>query len=721
EVLAWTRTPEGRNYMKRMGPLVRANREDWLRGVAGMVDQYTLGDPDLMRLALESKVSTKQLKTIPVDKRMPVHGGQIEHALGTGALDEALNTLADNFYTVASKLPTDALVRHPVADLMYQSKLRELVAVQEAQGIRMMERPDRLHQLEEPARQFTVKEMDRIFKDNLFSSPQTALKFAMPFFGAWRAAIARWATQVGENPWIVARANQGWQGLHKPFDVVDEDGVPVEDAGDEIYGFDTKHKIVARMPERMAKMLGALPLIPEGTEQFAPGRAIPLRSFNTVLQGDPWYSPGFGPFMTVPISQVVQGRKAFGVLPSDWFGVEEGQADPKAAEFMQKVGVLPFGARNNWKEHAFPTTWQRYAAEQEKKDSRAYVNSWFNIMRVEEARYQRGDRKTPPTVKEVYEKTDNLSRLRFFEALLSPVSTQPMFYAKEWETKVPKEWQFLAGKLRDYKSRLGNEQGEAVFLEETPEAWLYMESTSKNNSGIPANYEAMAKARKFQHLAASASDIFDSAVGIEDHEYDKFDAAVYDAQMTSTWNPDTGQKFREVQDPATWASEAAKRQTWQNYGKIMNYLRAQLTERGLLTFNDPGAEDLKSKKSQIVTYLSEKDPAWGRAYGTPDPERSHRIREQAWTVANDQRLQSDPHRTGELQTLRTYLSVRGWFVQQLAARDLQGGSKALDAQANRDLLEKWDKVRDYLAEKNTRFSELWLDRYFANDYIQESQ
>lgn len=701
EVLAWTKSPEGRAYMKRM-PLAAGNREDWLRGVAATVDQYTLGDPDLMKLALEGRVTTKKLREIPMERRMPVHGGQLEFSLGTGELNDLFNSMASGFYTIASKLPTDALVRHPVADMLYQSRLRELVAVQEAQGINIAARPDRLYQLEEVARQYTVKEVNRIFKDHLFGSPQMAMGFAMPFFGAWRAGIARWATQVGENPWIVARAQQGWQGLHKPFDVVDENGVPVEDAGDDIYGFDSKHKIVVRLPEKAAKALGAIPFVGDDTEQFAPGRAIPLRSFNTVLQGDPWYNAGFGPFVTVPIAEIVRNR-------------------PKAAEFMEKAGVLPFGARDNMTQHLAPTTWQRFMQEKEGLENREYVGTVYNILRVETARYQRGERKNEPKMKEIYQKANDLTKLRVFEAFMSPVSTQPMFYAKEWETNAPKEWQFLAGKLRDYKSRFGNEQGEAIFLEETPEAFLYMQATSENNSGIPANHESWAKARKFKDLASVAPDIFDSAVGIQDHEYGKFDGAVYDAQMSETWNPDTGQKYREMRDPSTMVEEAKMGQTWRSYGKVMDYLRAQLAERKLLTFNDPGAEDLKSKKKQVVDYLSEKDPAWGRAYGTPNPERAHRIREQARLVANDQRLQSDPHRTGELSTLRQYLVVRDWFTKQLAARDLQGGSKALDAQANRDLYEKWDKVRDYLAEKNTRFSEIWLDRYFANDYIQESQ
>jgi hypothetical protein len=447
-----------------------------------------------------------------------------------------------------SKLPADKLVRHPVADLIYQRRLRELVAHAEAQGVRVAQRPDRLYQMEETARQHTVKEIDRIFKDHLFSSPQTALRFVMPFFGAWRASIARWATMIGEDPSIVSRANQGWQGLHKGFDVVDQDGNRLDNQDGKAYGFNTKNSIIMRLPKPIAKALGGIPFVP-GEESYgdAPGRAIPLTSFNTVLQGDPWYNPGMGPFVTIPLAQFIRGDKVLGVVPS-------GDAKPYLADAAKKTGVLPFGTQTNWMQQALPSYGQRAVSADEGFDNQQYTVTFMNILRVEVTKMNLGERpqvSPEQLLKEVRHKTDDLSHLRVLESFLLPFSARPVYYAKEWEKAKGKDWQFLAAKFRQYRQAAETpEQGEEQFLQHFPEAWLYMRSTSENKSGIPANFESWDKAKKVGYLANVAPDIFASAAGVENKDYKKFDSAVYDAQMGSEWNPATGDKFREIKKPA---------------------------------------------------------------------------------------------------------------------------------------------------------------------------
>lgn len=744
EVLTWLeKTPEGQAYARSM-PHMAHQKEDWVKSVAYLVDSYTKGDPVLARAAMEGKVTPAMLRKIPVDERPPVHGGQIDYSRGVGGANGLFNTLSDGFYTVMSKMPADKLVRHPVADLIYQKRLRHLVAHAEAQGVKVAERPDRLYQMEESARRHTVKEIDRIFKDHLFSSPQTALRFVMPFFGAWRASIARWATMIGEDPSLVSRANQGWQGLHKPLQVVDENGLPVNEQTDEngkprksakeIYGFNTKNSIVVRLPGPLARALGGIPFLPGGESyEDAPGRQIPLQSFNTVLQGDPWYNPGMGPFITIPLANILRDK-------------------PYAADIAQKTGVLPFGARANWMQQALPTYGQRAVTADEGFDNQQYTVTFINILRTEQMKINMGDRPDVPAGKlleEVRRKTDDLSHLRVLESFLLPFSARPVYYAKEWETEhrsepraywdpatggttwerdripggLPKGYQFLAAKFRQYRQAAETpEQGEEAFLRDFPDAWLYTQSTSENKSKIPANFESWGRAKKVKYLASTTPDIFDSAAGVQNKDYKQFDATVYDAQMSGEWNPATGDHYRDVRDPSTLVSLAKSRQGWEEYSKFMDYVRGELQTRGLKTVNDPGARDLKTMKSDAIDYIGETNPDWKYAYGSPDLAKKARILEQARIVAADKSLATDPERTLELQSLGSYLAGRDYFAQQLMARGAtRQGSLDIYAKRNRDLLNTWDDYREYLAEKDTRFSEIWLDRYFGNDYFQEMQ
>lgn len=702
DAIKWLATHEGQAYAKKMPHMAR-QQDDWIKSVAFMVDHYTGGDSALARAASEGKVTPAMLRKVPIESRPPVHGGQIDYARGEGTLNEFFNNLSNGFYGIASRMPTDKLVRHPVADMMYQRRLRELVAGAEAQGVNIAMHPEKLYHFEEVARQFTAKEMSRVFKDHLFNSPQTALRFAMPFFGAWRASIARWATAVAEDPSIVARGAQGWQGLHKPFDVVDEDGNLLENQDSQTYGMNTRNAVVMRMPEKYAKMLGAIPLLP-GSESYedAPGRVIPLRSFNTVLQGDPWYNAGFGPFVTVPIANLVREQ-------------------PYLSKAAKETGVLPFGARADWTQQLLPTAGQRAIAGEEGFDNRQYTQTFFNILRVEVTKESLGQRGPITDMKEIRDKTDDLMKLRLLESFMLPFSARPQYYAKEWEGKLPKEWQFLASKFRQYREAAETpEQGEEMFLKHFPEAWLYMRSTSENKSGIPANFESWGKSKKVAYLAAKTPDIFASAAGVQDREYKKFDATVYDAQMAAEWNPATGDKYRDVRDPATFLTEARSREGWSKYAKMMDYLRGQLAQRKLQTVDDPGAQDLKDLKSRYIDYISDINPDWAAAYGSPDIARRRRILEQARIVAADKNLPTDPHRTLELQSLGYYLGGRDYFAAQLKARGaVESGSYDINARSNEDLLYKWNRYREYLAQKDTRFSEIWLDRHFGNDYFQE--
>lgn len=726
DAMKWLATHEGQAYAKSM-PHMAEQQDDWIKSVAFMVDQYTLGDQALARAAANGKVTPAMLRKVDIEARPAVHGGQIDYARGEGGVNAFFNDFSDAFYGLASRMPTNKLVRHPMADMIYQKRLRQLVANMEAQGVMVAQHPEKLYHLEEVARMHTVKEMSRVFKDNLFSSPQGALRFVMPFFGAWRASIARWATAVGEDPSIVARGAQGWQGLHKGVDVVDEDGNLVEGSGDDTYGFNTKNRLVLRLPEKYAKMLTAIPLVPGGISYGdAPGRGIPMKSFNTVLQGDPWYNAGFGPFITVPIAEILRDK-------------------PYAADIAQKTGVLPFGTRGDWKQHALPTVWQRAIVESEAFDNQQYVNTYINLWRVESAKEAFGQR-GPVTMKEIRQKTDDLTRLRKWEAFLLPFSATPQYYAKEWEGEhyseprqyqapdgtvtterdriaggLPKDWQFLAAKFRQYREAAETPaQGEEAWLRDFPEAWLYMQATSENKSKIPANFESWDKSKAVKYLASVTPDIFDSAAGVASRDYKKFDSAVYDAQMNTVWNPETQDHYRDVRDPTTFEDVAKQREGWTKYSKMMDYLRGELEKRGLKTVNDHGAADLKSLKADYIDWIGETNPSWRDAYGSPDLAKRTRIMQQARIVAADKNLASDPNRTVELQSLNYYLSGRDYFANQLKARGAtQRGSYDIQAKSNRDLLWQWDDYREYLAAKDTRFSEIWLDRYFGNDYFQE--
>lgn len=687
QMVGWLKTPAGRQYASR-NALMSGKRRDWAQSVHAMVDQYTVGMPELRKAALGGQVDLGLLKAVPMELRPSVHGGQIDYTLGLHGWHAQLNRLLNGFYHVANKVPTDTLVRHPVADLLYQRRLRELVASAKAQGYDLTQRPDRLYQMEEISRQWTVKQMHLMFKDHLFDSPQTALRFMMPFFGAWRGAIARWGRAIGEDPSVMARMNSGWQGLHKPFDLVDENGVPVDDH-EQSYGVNTKNAIMVRLPKWAIKQLK----IP-----YAPAVSVPLKSFNTIIQGDPWYNPGFGPLVTIPVSEIVRNRPEL--------------ANSKAAKF-----VLPFGARSV-SENLLPTLAQRELASKQGLDNRGYAMAFVNIYRTEIMRFNMGQREKPPSAEEIRKKAGHLMNLRKMASAFLPVSVTPMHYDKAWEGELPDGYQFLAGKFRDYREQYGTD-GEEKFLQEFPEAWPYLESTSRNVSGIPANIASWNKSKRVKDLMKVAPDIFPSVANIREWNRQGFDRSVYDAQFNSEFNPNTGENMREPTNALKFYTDAKVGQGWRLYSQAMELIHASMEERSIQSLEDPHAKDLKDAKQAVIQYVGEQYPEWSDEYSTGgDPAKRRRVLQQAEIITQDKRFLSDTKRP-DIQGLAAYVYARKAIAEVLQARD-QGtrGSLDLTAKSNADVFRVWNQIKDSL-NADPMYAELWGNRYFAHDNLQE--
>ncbi|MEV7908358.1 hypothetical protein, partial [Streptomyces anulatus] len=346
-------------------------------------------------------------------------------------------------------------------------------------------------------------------------------------------------------------------------------------------------------------------------------------------------------------------------------------------------------------------------ALQSETDDRSYAAAYIGILRNELYKHKIGKRTQAPTPEEIQNRTNALMGFRALAAFAGPVPV-----------RIRNEYQWIGDKMRQYRDSYGADLGEELFLAEFPEAYVYMQSTSRNVSGIPANIESWQKSQRVKDLAAKAPDIFASAVGITDNDRRGFSDAVYNAQFAEVFNPGTGEHWREANNPYDYARQAEAGQGWRLWRKGMDMLRAELDRRGVKTFTDPAAKDLRDVKRSLAANIAEQYPAWGVEYLNPDKTVLSQRIAQAATVAGDDRLKGDVKRT-DIQRLDWYVKGRDAIAKTLRERELAGGSKDLSAKANADLYEIWDKFRDLLAQDNTAFQELWLDRYFSNDYLQD--
>lgn len=132
---------------------------------------------------------------------------------------------------------------------------------------------------------------------------------------------------------------------------------------------------------------------------------ISKNSFNFSLQGQPWWNPGFGPFVQVPANKILIGHP--------------GLADTALAKF-----IMPYGPKRSTLDLIKSTTMLRGQALASDDDDVTRAAE-INIMQTELTNWRLGKRDKAPTLAEVHDRAFKLKALRFLSAWVMPA--QPRF------------------------------------------------------------------------------------------------------------------------------------------------------------------------------------------------------------------------------------------------------------------------------------------------------
>ena len=130
-------------------------------------------------------------------------------------------------------------------------------------------------------REATKTVRDTMYTVDRRTAPAEALRYLMPFFQVTQNRLTYYGRQVIENPQRMARLFLGWNAI---------------DSTTNRYG---EYIVTAHLPGPVAKVLH---LEPDTSLLFN------KQSINLMFQGEPWWSPGWGPVMTVPIAATRQER-----------------------------------------------------------------------------------------------------------------------------------------------------------------------------------------------------------------------------------------------------------------------------------------------------------------------------------------------------------------------------------------------------------------------------
>lgn len=719
EMRVWlSTTAEGIVYRRRLGENL-TSAEDLARRVHYEVNEIT-PTPELRAKALTPDgVSTEDLADQFPDPltRPDVHRAQIAAKLaGSNDHLKGLNTIMDKWFRFAASLPADRMSRHPLFNQLYAGHARRIAGQEAAQGV--VHTAADAERLAETARRLALRDTRKLVFDIAHRSDAgAALRFMSPFFSATTEAWQRWARIIAEKPEV---AGYYAKFLNAPLAmgvVQDQDGNKVDSEG---YAFDpvtktrtlvpkSDRRIIMRLPKFMVAGPNPIGLALGASED---GRInLSQDSMNLVLQGDPWFNPGVGPIVSIPVSTFVEDK-------------------PDLAKEMRTAGILPFGPSTST---AFGSTWLGQVADQAlPRTLKNFLTAWdtsdnryqqVKAQIMQRAAFEHANLGKPmPSAQEIADRTRNYWLFSAMSAFLGPVASQTddpyQFYRDEYnkmnrmvQTERQKQGQLYSGPSAD-----------DMFLDKYGESYfVFAQTMSKNLSGLPATENAIRLQQKYGSLIEQSPELAALIIGPEGNG--PFSPEAYAYQLNTPLIPGGAemQRTRITADEAMKENE--RRLGWAKFTAKMNQINSQLVARGLSSFDDSGAEDLKRKRQNYIKlYSSPLKPdgstnpkylkAWAEDYNTLDRTKYDKLIPAMESIVASP-LAQDSRRT-DLQQLSGYLKDRRRVMTILADRKRNGGSATLTAKSNSDLMQQWTRRVSHRVLADTSFGDLY-HRYLSRD------
>jgi hypothetical protein len=685
EVLAWTKTSDGRRHLARLPRERRRDAANTVGSIQEQVEAYTLGDEAIKRAALKRTATISQLTKATKGEakdRPLVHGELLAEARGQSASSTVLNGFVTEAYRVLGTLPEDTLARHPFFDTLYTDEVGRLVGLLDEQAARQGARlgAEEIRLVQNQARKYALDQVRRTLYDFADQSEFAhMLRFLSPFYVAWQEAFVKWAGLAVENPAFIARGRLLWQSPERAGLVVDEHGNEVglgQDTGDTITYPDGTTSEIGRerfvrlpLPKGLNRIVGLEGVETQGEVLFS------KRSANFLLEA----APGFGPVVTVPVADIVRER-------------------PQLEDAVRFV--LPYGPGDSTLDALLPSTARRALQSAQGEEDRVFRNTALRILNDAVTDYRLGKRPDAPTWAEAQEKAQALNKIRTVASYVMPVL--PGF-------KSP--YQPYLDKYRRLRAQ-DPENAEARFLDEEGEEFFALtQSFTKSADGVPPTQEAYAARSEYRDLIEQYPQVGRLIVG-DESATGAFASSVYRAQLGSKVGPLSNDNQREALSVEEIVDGPNVRQGWIDFRRAMDAIEATRVERGLPNLRVKAAEDLAEVKRQFIDRLKDKFPEWYDDFSVVDRNAEAKKLQALRAVAGDERLAQRPDIAG----LRLYLQIRDYFTALLAYRNDQGGSAQLDATSNVDVATAWDTIKSALAERNPAFAPV-LYRYLDRDNL----
>jgi hypothetical protein len=673
-IAKWLDTGDGRQYRKDLS-IRQYEGIQHVDRLKSFLNRYVPNTDLQRRLFVDNEKVTPALlrETFKEAEVLPVvHGDIIEENLKNVSAKKV-----DRFVNFAMKwlgsVPEDVFARHPLVNSLYRDDVVKRVAVFEEVNKRSMT-PDELWKLQQTSRRVAISNMKKIvFNIDRRTNLGHFMRLIAPFFSAQENAYKTWLRLVKEKPYLINRANIIWNAPNRSGLVTDEEGNPVDPdtlTRDGIIWFQT--------PESLKNS----PFIGEGLKTLDQ-IGISKRSLDVVFGGD--FNIPIGPYVAIGVAQfqkrVPSSEKVLG-----W--------------------ATPYGAPENTLDALAPTWVKRQLTKYLGEASPEYAKT-YQLIWLTEQQKAKLDGLPPVPDSKIKELTDQFFNMRTVANLVLPFS--PRFASP---------YKIYMDKYREFQREYGRE-ADVKFLEEFGEEYFsFATSLSSNRTGVQSSLSAAENIKANKDLIASVFGDEPALVGLIVNNPSGFDfsEAAYQYQYDTKVAPGSKETFRGIVDPAEAQRRNNSRLGWIQYRQAMDILDAELQSRGLSSYSNKAAYDLKYTKEQIIAKLAiNKDGTpsdWWIDYLDVDGSKTLRIINGLEKILSDEKFIARNVDNPTWKSIAEYMKVRNIIATELAKRP----SNSIDANVNYDLKYTYENIVQKMKQDDLGFGDVY-DRFLSQDKL----
>lgn len=676
-------TSQGRAYMKALhvgDPDVKVNE------LASMVKQFLPYD-GMRDAALAGKFNAGTIeKYMPDAKMRPDINANIAALVhGGDGPTNILKKASDWMMEMTGTMPDDILVRHPLYNTLYKSRLTDSVqSWLRDTGQTILQKADR-DMLVAGAHAGARSDLRNLVYDvSRFNDMGHTLRFISPFFNAWFNAMSTWTKLIMENPGLLGRSYQAKRILwDSPFAVDNRTG---QHANPNTPWDQTS--FVMHMPSKVAATLGYA-LGPQTVKDIGEAASPLFGGFNNVPIDaktliSPTYldaigNPGFGPLVSVPVNQIVKDHPS---LMNDAVvrSMLNNMVDQNSMQQLLPSGLNDVVGLSNLLVGS-PDSSSQYAK-----------NVW-SIYQEQYYDYLNGQRTAPPDWGSVETQAKYLTVVDLFVNRLSPLGFKPAtshsYLIDEYKRMVQQDPKNARQNFYDKYGRAG---------------MYFTQSLATDPTGIPATVGASAAVKRYSAELKRFPELAAAIVGPEGNG--NFDQMAYDWQVA--------QGLRQKLSPEQAATQVNINTGWAQYAQLSAQVQSLLQARGLQSINAPAARDLKAMLNNFVAATGDPDdprhnPDFYNNYGAYNQNDYQTRIQDLFTIAQDPGLLANPLRS-DIRSLHAYVQIRDSIYAALQKRP----AKQLSAPGNSDLAQEYDTWVGDRMQSDTKFAQLY-DRFLRKD------